>query len=240
MELMSKHTLAGGADFMEAFLFTGLIASFLKLGQLLATSILGGEVSIEIASTQCQQPIDEIWYILIMPITSLAWSYLFMPRISDLIGMALHGILSYAVYYGVQKASNEAVLSSFLGALSVTLSAGVLSRFTGRQALGDTVTGLYVLVPGAYLTRGLFEATSADGLSASLLYNIIVNSVVIGLGAWSGTMLCSPTILGTNRGLMAYGKAVRNSDVRDSKDSRRGRRGRPSSASDRRSPMLFF
>jgi uncharacterized membrane protein YjjB (DUF3815 family) len=128
MELMSKHTLAGGADFMEAFLFTGLIASFLKLGQFLATSILGGDTNIEIAATQCHQPIDEIWYILILPITSLAWAFLFMPRISDLIGMALHGILSFTVYYGVQKASDEALLSTFLGALCVTLSAGILSR----------------------------------------------------------------------------------------------------------------
>jgi uncharacterized membrane protein YjjP (DUF1212 family) len=158
-ELMSKHTLTGGAGFMEAFLFTGLIASFLKFGQYLATAILGGEDSaIEIASTQCENPIAEIWYILLLPLSSLAWAFLFQPRFGDLPGMALHGILSFAVYYGIEKVSNDALLSTFVGALSVTLSAGFVSRFSGRQALGNTATGLYVLVPGVYLTRGLFVA----------------------------------------------------------------------------------
>jgi hypothetical protein len=95
------------------------------------------------------------------------------------------------------------------------------------------VTGLYVLMPGAYLTRGLFKAASTNVLDSALFYNIIVNSVVIGLGAWSGTLLCSPTILGTNLGLMNYSKSLRKNN---SKEIRRNR----SSGSDRCSPMLFF
>ena len=231
-ELMSKHTLTGGADFMESFLFTGLIASFLKLGQSLAWTVLKKTESQMEASTQCDNPIAEQWYILILPLASTAWAYLFQPRLRDMAGMAFHGILGYSVYYVVEKfANSEGLLGTFVGALSVTLSAGIVSRFTGRQALGDTVTGLYVLVPGAYLTRGLFEAASTNAISSSLLYSIIVNSVVIGLGAWSGTILCSPTILGTNRGLMNYSKSLRT------KDSRNYQRGRHS---ERKSPMLFF
>jgi len=40
IELMSKHTVSGTADFMEATLFTGLIAYFLKVGQGTAAEIL--------------------------------------------------------------------------------------------------------------------------------------------------------------------------------------------------------
>jgi uncharacterized membrane protein YjjP (DUF1212 family) len=228
MELMSRHTLAGGADFLEAFLFTGLIASFLKFGQVIATSIMGGEEAIDLAATQCKLPIGEYWYFVLLPISTVMWAYSFMPQRSDLASMALHGILSYSVYYGMDKATGHLTLSTFVAALSVTFSAGIVSRFTGRQALGDTVTGLYALVPGAYLARGLFAAAASNSMSPDLLYNIIANSVVIGLGAWSGTILCSPTILGTNRGLINQSRSSHN------------RRDLRHSATMEASPMLFF
>mmetsp|Transcript_7529 Transcript_7529/g.20822 ORF Transcript_7529/g.20822 Transcript_7529/m.20822 type:complete len:238 (+) Transcript_7529:2-715(+) len=208
MELMSRHTLAGGADFMEAFLFTGLIASFLKFGQNIATSLVGGstpEVNLT-SSTQCIQPISEYWYFLLLPISTFMWAYSFMPRNSDLISMALHGILSFSVYYGMERGTGQATLSTFVAASCVTFSAGIVSRFTGRQSLGDTVTGLYALVPGAYLAKGLFAAAASNSMSPDLLYSIVSNSVVIGLGAWSGTLLCSPTVLGTNRGLINHSR----------------------------------
>jgi hypothetical protein len=63
------NTLAGGADFKEVFIFTGLVASFLKFGQYLATVILegeddvipeGGDPAIEIPPMQCQNGIAGI------------------------------------------------------------------------------------------------------------------------------------------------------------------------------------
>lgn len=229
MELMSKHTLAGGADFMEGFLFTGLIASFLKFGQYLASTILGGEPAHDLESTLCTDPIHEYWYFVLLPISALMWAYQFQPRISDLLSMTIHGVLSFLVYYAIDKATGgQESMSTFCAALSVTFSAGVVSRFSGRQALGDTVTGLCALVPGAYLAKGLFEAATSNRMSPDLTYNIIVNSVVIGLGAWSGTILCSPTILGTNRGLINQNKSSHNM------------RTLRHSTSLEASPMLFF
>jgi uncharacterized membrane protein YjjP (DUF1212 family) len=229
MELMSRHTVSGGADFIEGFLFTGLIASFLKFGQYIASTIIGGGTALNTLSTQCTMPISEYWYFLLLPIAALTWAYLFMPRKIDLIWMAFHGVLSYGVYYGLDKATGQSMLSTFVAALCTTFSAGIVSRFTGRQALGDTVTGLYALVPGAYLTRGLFEAAASNSMSPALLYNIIVNSVIIGLGAWSGTIMCSPTILGTNRGLI--------NQKQQTNHSRRHLRHHNSTGS---APMLFF
>jgi uncharacterized membrane protein YjjB (DUF3815 family) len=228
MELMSRHTLAGAADFMEAFLFTGLISSFLKFGQTIATSIVGGVQELDVEAFKCKQPIDETWYFLLLPISTFCWAYSFMPRNSDIFTMALHGILSFSVYYGIERVTNEATLATFVAALCVTFSAGIVSRFTGRQALGDTVTGLYALVPGAYLAKGLFNAAASNSMSPDLLYNIIANSVVIGLGAWSGTILCSPTILGTNRGLINQSWSAHNQ-----------REFRHQATMDA-SPMLFF
>jgi uncharacterized membrane protein YjjB (DUF3815 family) len=221
--------MTGGADFMEAFLFTGLIASFLKFGQFLAGTILGGKPALELASTECNDPISETWYFLWLPLSAFMWAYQFQPRVSDLLSMTLHGILSFCVYYVIDKSTDgQETLSTFCAALSVTLSAGFVSRFTGRQALGDTVTGLCALVPGAYLAQGLFEAATSNKMSPDLTYTIIVNSVVIGLGAWSGTILCSPTILGTNHGLINQNKS--SHDVRHVRHSN----------SMEASPMLFF
>jgi uncharacterized membrane protein YjjB (DUF3815 family) len=88
---------------------------------------------------------------------------------------------------------------SFFAAMCVTFSAGIISRFTGRGALGNTVAGLYALVPGAYMVRGMFAATAS-----SFLEKVVIESATIGLGAWTGTILCSPTILGKSSGLHGF------------------------------------
>ena len=200
---MSKHTISGGADFLEALLFTGLIAYFLKFGLQTAESILGEQESTDLF--MCTEPISEYWFFFLLPLTALSWAVNFTPNPKDLILMVSHGILSYVVYWAItsipdRKLENVAI---FVAAMTVTFSAGFVSRFTGRQALGDTVTGLYVLLPGSYLARGLFQtAGDTNVIDGSLLGSIVVIAVTIGLGGWTGTMLCSPTILGTNGGLL--------------------------------------
>ncbi len=201
-KIMSKHTISGGADFLEALMVTGFIAYFLKFGLQTAVQILGLPPNDNY--NQCQNPIDVRWSFLLVPITSLSWALSFNPRYKDIALMTYHGILSYIVYWAVEQATSNSGLATFIAALTVSASAGFVSRFIGRQALGDAMTGLYVLVPGAYLARGMFNS-SEEGiiLDSGLLSNIIVIGVTVGLGGWTGTMLCSPTILGTNNGLLA-------------------------------------
>jgi len=40
------------------------------------------------------------------------------------------------------------------------------------------------------------------------LTQIVMRAVIIGIGAWCGTILCSPTLLGINRGLMQGSSAM--------------------------------
>ncbi|KAL7535850.1 hypothetical protein ACHAXR_006768 [Thalassiosira sp. AJA248-18] len=230
MEIMSKHTIAGGADFLEGVLFTGLISYFLKFGMVSAKSILGISEE-DMNFNVCSNPINPYFNFLLVPIASLAWSGLFHPHYSDLPLMMSHGILSFTLYWAISTYAGNSALATFLAALATTASAGITSRFTGRQALGDTVTGLYVLLPGAYLVRGLFEAAEDNVVDSALLSNIVVIAVTIGLGGWAGTLLCSPTILGTNKGMLR--KSVSNRSLRK----------RPSTISDgekKAYAMLFF
>ena len=71
--------------------------------------------------------------------------------------MALHGCLAYGVNYALALAGTDGNLNNFASATVVALSAGIVSRFTGRQAVGNTVAGLYVLAPGAYLVKSLYS-----------------------------------------------------------------------------------
>jgi hypothetical protein len=84
---------------------------------------------------------------------------------------------------------------NFLAAMCVIFSAGIISRFTARQALGNPVSGLYVLLPRAYFVDQVF----ANRMS-SFLKSIMLGSIIIILGCWTGTLLCSPTLFGTIRG----------------------------------------
>lgn len=186
-EIMSKNTIAGGADFLEGILFTGLISYFLKFGQSTAIGILG----VDTEGTNynvCSNPINPYFYFLLVPVASLAWSVLFRPQYSDLPLMASHGILAYVIYWALATYVGNSNVATFIAALATTASAGITSRFTGRQALGDTITGLYVLLPGAYLVNGLFDAAEDNVIDSALLSSIIVIAVTVGLGGWAAEL----------------------------------------------------
>jgi uncharacterized membrane protein YjjP (DUF1212 family) len=204
IEIMSKHTVAGGADFLEGILFTGLIAYFLRFGQYFAEFVTSQYD--ESAFLECRHDgIDQFWYFLFLPLAAVSWSGIFKPNYRDLPLMGFHGILGYLVDYAASRGYEDENLNNFVASLFVTMSAGVISRFTGRQAVGNTVAGIFVLLPGAYLVNALY-----DGDKNSFFANIILRSIVIGIGAWTGTMICSPTLLGTTGGLLLAQKRPRS------------------------------
>mmetsp|Transcript_14881 Transcript_14881/g.26910 ORF Transcript_14881/g.26910 Transcript_14881/m.26910 type:complete len:122 (-) Transcript_14881:62-427(-) len=97
--------------------------------------------------------------------------------------MSLHGILVFSL--------NMAGMPTFFAAMCVTFSAGVISRFSGRGALGMTLAGLYALVPGTYMAATLLGPNKSN-----FVEGVLTAAATIGVGGWTGTSLCSPTILG--------------------------------------------
>ena len=205
VEVMSKNSVMGAANFLEGILYTGLIAYFLRLGRATAASIWRQQTSEQNAVfTECKHGVNQLWYLLFVPLAAIGWSGLFNPNYRALPLMALHGILAYLVSWALGYTVLHPDLALFVAALSVTLSSGLVSRVSGRQALGNSVAGLYVLVPGAYMVEKLFTSGSIDFMG-----EITVRSAIIGLGAWTGTILCSPTVLGANNGLVHLLKVQR-------------------------------
>ena len=200
IEIMSRHTVTGGADFLEGVFFTTLIAYFLRFGEYIAVEILGRPGSDEYRA--CDNGISEWWYLFFVPLAAICWSGLFNPNYFDLPFMAAHGILGYLVSWQFY-AGGTTNLNNFVAAMVVTFSSGLVSRFMGRQALANTVAGLYVLLPGAYLVSEVYS----DKLEG-FLTTIILRAVIIGIGAWSGTILCSPTLLGMNKGLVQHSSVM--------------------------------
>jgi uncharacterized membrane protein YjjP (DUF1212 family) len=197
IQTMSKHTVAGGADLFEGILFSGLIVTFLRIGQYSAIQIMNvDDASSELSS--CNNGVSEWWFLLMVPIASLCWSgMLFNPNNSGWPAMTFHGCLGFAVNFGMAKLQVDTNLNNFVSAMAVTFSAGIFSRFTGRQAVGNAVCGIYTLLPGAYLVATLYT----DDLTNDFFAEVTLRSVIIGIGAWTGSILCSPTVLGTTRGL---------------------------------------
>ena len=200
LQLMSHLSLSGTADLVEALLFTALIAYFLRFGQYIAAAI---ESDIDYKFPSCSNAIPQTWYLLLVPISACSWSVLFLPKYRDIPAMTAHGIIAFAVSWGLDKSTNIGTFNSFFGAMVVTFVAGIYSRFSGRHAIANTMAGLYVLVPGAYALTSFFESAnpfSDDTLfTTKVLSQIVSRAVIIGLGGWTGTLICSPTVLGTNR-----------------------------------------
>lgn len=219
VEIMSRHTVAGSADLLEGMLFTGLIASFLRFGQYTAAEMI--QDASETKFDQCQNGVSEWWYFLFVPLAALSWSGLFNPHYRDLPVMCFHGTLAVGINRALAMAGVDANVNNFVSSLVVTFCASVFSRFTGRQAIGSTVAAIYALVPGAYAVRALLSTQTLD---SSFFAEIVQRSVIIGLGTWSGSILCSPTVIGTTAGLISQQK----------------NRGGESHDEEKGSSMLFF
>ena len=145
IEVMSKHVVAGAGRLLEGILFTGLISYSLKGGLDFAFRLLfgpsGSSVGRDYSSMLVSlHGIPQSLFPLLLPFTAVAWSGLFRPSYADLPLMALHGMLAFCLTW--------AGAPLFASAMAVTFSAGIISRFTGREALGNTLAGLYALVPG--------------------------------------------------------------------------------------------
>jgi uncharacterized membrane protein YjjB (DUF3815 family) len=209
IEVMSKQSVAGVANLLEGILFTGLIAYFLRFGQVAAARIMGHYIAV-VGYDECEAGIPELWYILLVPLASLSWSGIFNPKYWDLIPMGFHGCLAFGVNFGLSQAGVQRDVNNFASAAAVSFSANLFSRFSGRQAVGNTVAGLFVLVPGGYLVRNIYSLE----LSSDFFTSIVQSSIAIGIGAWSGSVLCSPTLLGDAGGLITQHASQRGDATR--------------------------
>ena len=225
IEVMGKHTVSGGADFLEGLLYTTLISFFLRVGKLIAESMTGKESSLN----ACEGGgINDAYYFILVPAAAISWSGLFNPEYFDLPLMAYHGILAFLITWACNRSHVNPQVALYVAAFGVTFSSGLISRFTGRQAMGNTIAGLFVLVPGAYLVDALFS-----DLTFNFLGPVIVNAAIIGTGAWTGTIVCSPTIVGTTAARLRKGTVVsRVFNRHDQNDSHDGNHYT--------GPMLFF
>jgi uncharacterized membrane protein YjjP (DUF1212 family) len=78
IEIMSRHTVTGGADFLEGVFFTTLIAYFLRFGQYLALQMMGTPESNDYLV--CNRGVNEYFYIFFVPFAAFCWSGLFNPH----------------------------------------------------------------------------------------------------------------------------------------------------------------
>ena len=145
IEVMSKNMVAGAGRLLEGILFTGLISYSLKCGLNVAFLLKLGNGALKDYSSMLVESVHKVpeyLFPLLLPFSAVAWSGLFRPSYADLPCMAFHGMLAFSL--------TMVGAPLFVAALCVTFSSGIFSRFTGREALGNTLAGLYALVPGTY------------------------------------------------------------------------------------------
>lgn len=206
IEVMSKNIVTGAARMFEGILFTGLVSYSIRFGLDFAFRLMFGQTLTPNDYTGMlvsAQGISMKWFPLLLPLTATAWSTLFWPSHKELPWMAWHGMLAFIL--------NMAGMPTFLAAMCVTFSAGLISRFTGRGALGMALAGLYALVPGTYMAKTLLAPNKVG-----FIESVLSAAATIGVGGWTGTLLCSPTIMGKTSGL--HGRSF------DNKKSDRARR----------------
>ena len=201
IEVMSKNIVTGASRILEGIMFTGLISYSLKFGLDFAFKrMMGGALpsAADYAGMlNSVHGISDKFFPLILPFAATAWSGLFRPSYSDLPLMALHGMLAYTL--------NRVGAPMFVAAMCVTFSAGIISRFTGREALGNTLAGLYALVPGAYMVQALLSPSRVN-----FIESVLFSAATIGLGGWTGSILCSPTMLGKSSWSFSRQRDTRN------------------------------
>lgn len=127
IEIMSRHTICGGADLLEGILFTGLITYFLQFGSYTASFILGNSHGAEFDA--CNNSVHGAWFFLLVPAATMSWSFMFTPNPRDLPGMVFHGLVGYCTNLALSKIGFASEPNYFISASVVSLSAGIFSRY---------------------------------------------------------------------------------------------------------------
>ena len=88
-------------------------------------------------------------------------------------------------------------VNNFVAAMAVTYLAGIVSRFTGRRALENTIS--YCRSLRTHAAR-IYTAHGDDG-SGFLTY-VRFCAIIISTGSWMETIFCSPMLFGTDQDVL--------------------------------------
>jgi len=192
----------------------------LDAGSALA-DILGAAAPSAQSPGACGTGVSPLAYVPLFVPTTLSFSLLLNADRSQLGIMTLLACVAFGASTACALAPRAQQLAPFLSAAVVGVGGNAYANATGRPAMAGTMSGIFILVPGAMALRSIATSLLTDGDSSggsvglALTSRVLTVAVSIGAGLFMASLILPPRELlhvrskANRRAAQAAGPAVR-------------------------------
>ncbi|CAO3645491.1 unnamed protein product [Cunninghamella blakesleeana] len=195
MELSAKNLCSGAIHLIHAIIYIFFLAFGMGYGNTVWELTHPGS-DFKAASTMqtCSQPVDPLWYILMLPLACVGIGIVFGTTVKQYPAFTLNSAVGFAVYYFLAKVVGPtSIITPSVGAFALGLTANIYGRITKRLTFVMLMGGIIILVPGSIGVRGavsLFDGSENTG--GMFAFQIIGIALSITLGLFLANLCVYP------------------------------------------------
>ena len=222
VELATRNPISGTSHLFVGVVTTAMLGFGLDAGSALA-EILGAAAPSAQSPGACGAGVSAAAYVPLFVPTTLSFSLLLNADRSQLGIMTLLACVAFGASTACALAPRAQQLAPFLSAAVVGVGGNAYANATGRPAMAGTMSGIFILVPGAMALRSVATSllTDADAgggsgpVGLALTSRVLTVAVSIGAGLFMASLILPPRELlhvrnkAHRRAAQAAGAAVR-------------------------------
>ena len=220
VELATRNPISGTSHLFVGVVTTAMLGFGLDAGSALA-DILGAAAPSAQSPGACGTGVSPLAYVPLFVPTTLSFSLLLNADRSQLGIMTLLACVAFGASTACALAPRAQQLAPFLSAAVVGVGGNAYANATGRPAMAGTMSGIFILVPGAMALRSIATSLLTDSDSSSgsvglaLTSRVLTVAVSIGAGLFMASLILPPRELlhvrskANRRAAQAAGPAVR-------------------------------
>ena len=195
VELATRNPISGTSHLFVGVCTTAMLGFGLDAGSALA-DILGAKQT----AGACGAGVSPLAYVPLFVPTTLSFSLLLNADRSQLGIMTLLACVAFGASAACALAPRAQQLAPFLAAAVVGVGGNAYANATGRPAMAGTMSGIFILVPGAMALRSVATSLLSDGDSSSgsgpvglaLTSRVLTVAVSIGAGLFMASLILPP------------------------------------------------
>ena len=197
VELATRNPISGTSHLFVGVVTTAMLGFGLDAGSALA-DILGAAAPSAQSPGACGAGVTPLAYVPLFVPTTLSFSLLLNADRSQLGIMTLLACVAFGASTACALAPRAQQLAPFLSAAVVGVGGNAYANAPGRPAMAGTMSGIFILVPGAMALRSIATSLLTDGDSSggsvglALTSRVLTVAVSIGAGLFMASLILPP------------------------------------------------
>ncbi|CAO3623061.1 unnamed protein product [Cunninghamella echinulata] len=195
MELAAKNLCSGAIHLIHAIMYVLFLGFGMSYGNTVwGLTHPGNSDDFKDTMQACANPVDPLWYILMLPVACFGISICFGASLKQYPAFTLNAAVGFTVYFFMSKVVGPtSIITPSVGAFALGLTGNIYGRITKRLSFVMLMGGIIILVPGSIGVRGavsLFDGSNNAG--GEFAFQIIGIALSITLGLFLSNLCVYP------------------------------------------------